>query len=414
MLKKNVVVIGGGAAGVFGAIKIKELHPDSDVIILEKTLKALTKVKISGGGRCNVTHHQFNPKELVKNYPRGQKELLGPFHFFQPQDMISWLESKGVILKTEADGRMFPTTDSSQTIIDCFMHELHRHSVKIIYETEMLNMKNTDYGIIVETNKENYIADALLIATGSTPKNFEKFSSLSLPTISQVPSLFTFHLPNCFLTELTGTSFSYAELKIKGTGYGMIGPLLVTHFGLSGPCALKLSAYAARYLNEKNYEADLTLNVDASTNLQEKYSSLQTAKKEFTHKQISSIPPFGLTKNSFITILKELGIDPLAKWGHTSDKKLEMFAKFCNEMPLKMSGKSTFKEEFVTAGGIDLKYINLKTMEHKLFPRLFFAGEVLDIDGITGGFNFQNAWTTATIAAHGMKNYIKVESTISC
>lgn len=404
--KKQVIIIGGGAAGVFAAIRIKELYPHVHVTILEKTLKLLTKVKISGGGRCNVTHHQFQPKELVKNYPRGEKELLGPFHFFQPTDMIAWLEQRGVILKTESDGRMFPVSDSSSTIIDCFLKELKKHQVEIIFETEMTAIKPEENQIILQTNQGDLIASTILIATGSLPKNFERLKEAGIEFTSLVPSLFTFHIPNSFLHVLSGTSFPYAELKICNSPYKQIGPVLITHFGLSGPCTLKLSAFAARFLHEKNYTADLLLNVDASTSLQDKIALLLDTKKQQGIKILASIPPFGLTKNCFTTILEHLKIDPKSKWIDLSSKKIEMIANFCDQIPLKMHGKSIFKEEFVTAGGVNLKQVNLKTMEHKIQKRIFFAGEVLDIDGITGGFNFQNAWTSATIAAHGMENYL--------
>ena len=414
MLNKKVLVIGGGAAGVFGAIRIKELYPDVDVCILEKTLKLLTKVKISGGGRCNVTHHQFDPKELIKNYPRGQKELLGPFNFFSPEHMIEWLESKGVQLKVEKDGRMFPQTDSSQTIIDCFLKEIKDLQITVKLETELLGIEKKEEKLIVTTNKGVLEADTVLIATGSMPKNFELFNHLDIPCVPLVPSLFTFHIPDSFLTKLSGTVFEYGQLKILHTPYYKQGPILVTHFGLSGPCTLKLSAFAANDLNKLNYKASLELNVDASTTLKEKIETLLKMKTIYQMKQLGSIPPFNLTKNAFIAFLEELKIDPSQKWGHIKDQKLQEIAKFCHEMPLKMEGKSTFKEEFVTSGGIDCKFIHLKTMEHKSFPRLYFAGEVLNIDGITGGFNFQNAWTTATLAACGMKSYLKKDSTTLC
>ncbi len=415
MLKKRVVVVGGGAAGVFGAIRLKELNPNVEVIILEKTLKLLAKVKISGGGRCNVTHHQFNPKELIKNYPRGSKELLGPFHFFQPQDMVNWLEAKEVKLKTEEDGRIFPTSDSSQTIIDCFLKEIKQYGIQILFETEMLDLqKNKNDTLQVQTNRDSIQADAILLATGSHPKNFEILKNLNIPTVDLVPSLFTFHLPNSFLNQLSGTVFKSGELKILGSDYSQIGPILVTHFGLSGPCTLKLSAFAARFLKDKAYQVTLSLNVDSNTSFIEKAKYLLNQKRIEPYKQLSSLPPFSLTKNAFIAILEQNEINPLEKWGKIADQKLEKLARFCHEMPLEMNGKSTYKEEFVTAGGVELKHINLKTMEHKQYPRVFFAGEVLDIDGITGGFNFQNAWTTATIAADGMQKYLNQNDETSC
>ena len=410
MLKKSVIILGGGAAGIFGAIRIKEKNPLSEVIILEKTQKVLSKVKISGGGRCNVTHNQFQPKELVKNYPRGEKELLGPFHHFQPKDMIEWLEERGVSLKTEHDGRIFPSSDSSQTIIDCFLSEIKNHQIQIHYGVEAESLEFLrDQKLKVLTNKDSYIADTVLIATGSNPKTYEWLKKTGFSCIDLVPSLFTFDLDDHFLKDLAGTSFPYAELSISDTNFRQLGPVLITHVGLSGPCALKLSAFAALYLKEKKYHSDLLLNIDASTSFNDKVKTLNEMKQKFSAKQISTMPPFRLTKATFLIFLKRLNISEELKWAHLKKEDLEKIAKFCNEITLKMIGKSTFKDEFVTAGGIDLKTINLKTMEHKNFHRVFFAGEVLNIDGITGGFNFQNAWTSATICAEGMVKYLSSE-----
>lgn len=404
--ENTIVVIGGGAAGVFGAIQIKEQNPSVNVIILEKTQKLLSKLKISGGGRCNVTHHQFDPKKLTQAYPRGNKELLGPFHHFQPADMIEWLNQKNVELKVEEDGRMFPITDSSQTIIDCFVQTLNQLDIKVIFGQELISISQDENGLKITTQDKTYDAACCLVATGSNHKTQEILKNLGVGIIDHTPSLFTVDLPDCFLKEIPGTVFPYAKLTIKDSQLFQVGPILVTHVGLSGPATLKLSAFAAIDLKEKNYSADLILNVDASTDEKQKIQFLQNLKNQLSQKHLSSIPPFQLTKNSYLLILKKLGIDPTVKWGHTSQQTIEKLASFLNNMPLKMQGKSTYKEEFVTAGGVDKKEINFKTMEHKNIKRLFFAGEVIDIDGITGGYNFQNAWTTAYLAAAGVKEYL--------
>jgi predicted Rossmann fold flavoprotein len=404
---KNVVVIGGGAAGVFGAIQIKEQNPDAHVVILEKTQKLLSKVKISGGGRCNVTHHQFEPKKLAQSYPRGSMELIGPFHQFQPTDMIAWLESKNVLLKVEDDGRMFPTTDSSQTIIDCFLKTLKALDIEVIFGQELCAIHQKEDSIEIVTQDQTYQAACCLIATGSNHKPQNLLKDLGVNIIEHAPSLFTFDLPNCFLLEIPGTVFPHAKLTIKDSCFSQLGPVLVTHVGISGPATLKLSAFAARDLKEKNYSADLILNVDATTEKKDKVAFLMHLKNQYPQKQISSITPFQMTKNCYLTILKYLQIDSSIKFGHLRHETIEKLANFLNFMPLKMEGKSTYKEEFVTAGGVDKKEINFKTMEHKVLKRLFFAGEVIDIDGITGGYNFQNAWTTAYLSALGMKNYLQ-------
>jgi predicted Rossmann fold flavoprotein len=405
-IQKTAIVIGGGAAGIFGAIQIATLYPDAKVIVLEKTRQLLSKVKISGGGRCNVTHACFDPKELIKNYPRGQKELLGPFYAFGPQDMIAWLEARGVELKREDDGRMFPVTDSSSTIIECFLSELRHLNIEVITECSVESILPNEHGYTIDTTKRHFKADALLIATGSFPPMYSILKTLGVKLVPLVPSLFTLNMPKSPFNELPGTVIKDAHLKIKGSSLEMKGPLLITHFGLSGPCALKLSAFAARYLHEKGYKAHLVLNIDHTTTVEEKVKWLLTLKAENPQKQIGSFSLFGQTRKFSHHLLMMKAIDPASKLVNMSNKTLQEFAAFLQEIPLDMDGKTTFKEEFVTAGGVDLTDINFKTLEHKELKRLFFAGEILDIDGITGGFNFQSAWTTSTLAARAMEGYL--------
>ena len=412
-IKPLVVVIGGGAAGLFGAIRIKEHHPHARVVVLEKSGRALAKLKISGGGRCNVTHHQFDPRQLVAAYPRGEKELLGPFHQFQPQDMVNWLSKKGVMLKTEQDGRIFPVSDCSQTIIDCFLNTAAAYQIEILYQEECQSIRCKNDRLEVTTPQNSYSATCCLIATGSHPKAQGLLSSLGIGLVPQVPSLFTFDLPGSFLLEIPGTVFPHANLSIPGTRFQTQGPVLVTHTGISGPATLKLSAFAALELHQKSYRATILMNCQSSTTKQQKLNELLLLKKNQPFKDLGSCPPFQLTRNCYAAILKHLQIDPSIKLHRVNLALLESISAFCHAMPLEMAGKSCYKEEFVTAGGVDKKEINFKTMEHKRTKRLFFAGEVIDIDGITGGYNFQNAWTTADLAALGMKLYLEQEAMIA-
>ncbi len=393
----DAIVIGGGAAGFFAAIHAK-IH-GGRVAILEKTAVLLAKVRISGGGRCNVTHACFDPLLLSKNYPRGQKELLGPFHRFQPRDTVDWFESRGVKLKTEGDGRMFPTTDSSETIIDCLMEEAQKLGVEILLRQNIVSIeKRGEEFVIQRKDKESLIAKKLILATGSSKDGFSWAEKLGHSIQPPVPSLFTFNIPKSPLEELSGVSFEKVKIAICQTPFSQTGPLLITHFGFSGPAVLKLSAWAARELFEKNYCVEISIDWIPDRSFEETRKKLQLLKQAYPHKTLLSENPFLFPKNFWKTFLSILGDAYLERLNDISLKQIDVLAKKIHADIYAVHGKTTNKEEFVTCGGVDLKEIHFKTMESKICPGLFFAGEILDIDGVTGGFNFQNAWTTGFIA----------------
>jgi len=332
----KTVVIGGGAAGIFAAIHCKAL-------LLERSSHLLTKVRISGGGRCNVTTSTFDPKLLIQNYPRGGRELLGPFHHFGPQDTVRWFESRGVPLKTESDGRIFPQSNNSQTIIDCLMREASNLEIRL--QQKIGAIRKVENHFEIEVNDEILCCDKLILATGSSKQGYAWAESLGHTIQSPVPSLFTFNVPDSPLKELSGIAVPDCKVLLPGTKFVQEGPVLITHFGFSGPAIIKLSAWAARYLFEKQYKAPL---------------------------QIEWTPPFPKRLRRVLTeVIQNYQID----------------------------GKTTHKEEFVTCGGVTLKEVDFRNMGSRICPGLHFAGEILDIDGVTGGFNFQNAWTTAFLAA---------------
>lgn len=403
MSQVTIVVVGGGAAGFFGAISCAQKNPDAKVILLEKNRQVLSKVRISGGGRCNVTHSCFDPRKLVEHYPRGNKALLGPFTRFQPRDTIQWFESRGVPLKTEDDGRMFPTTDSSESIIQCLQSEVIKNNIEIRLEAGVNRIERISDGFNLDlSTNENLFCHRLLIATGSSPKIYECLKELGHSTEPLVPSLFTFNIPNSPFLELAGISLPKVHIKILGTSLQQSGPLLITHWGFSGPAVLKLSAWGARILNEKNYEAEIQINWLPEHSLEEVKNKLISSKKEFAAKQMSNEQPFDFAKNLWKKFLEISGIPLDLRWAMLSKAQMDKLTKELTSAVYKIKGKTTYKEEFVTCGGIKLEEVNFKTMESKIVPGLYFAGEVLDIDGITGGFNFQNAWTTSWIAGQSM------------
>lgn len=372
-MKKRVIIIGGGAAGVFAAIKAKETNPLAHVLLLEKTNQLLSKVRISGGGRCNVTHSCFDPLKLSQNYPRGSKELLGPFHHFQPKDTISWFEERGVRLKTEADGRMFPVTDSSETIITCLLKAANDAGV-VIEKMKRIEQIHKEGALFLIDDVE---ADALILATGSSSWGHKIAESFGHTIIKPVPSLFTFNVPTSPLLDLSGITLPDVILTLKETGHTQRGPLLLTHWGFSGPAALKLSAFAARDLFARNYQMTLHINWLAAKNQEPVFDALVRN-----------------TINLPVNLAHRL-LPPLKGLPH---KQLRLLAEKLYQDAYKIEGTTTNKQEFVTAGGISLKEVDFKTLQSKLCPGLYFAGEILDIDGITGGFNFQNAWTTGYLA----------------
>ena len=391
------VVLGAGAAGFFGAIACADANPDAQVILLEKTQKCLSKVRVSGGGRCNVTHHCFDPPELVKYYPRGHQSLRGPFHRFQPQDTIDWFESRGVSLKTESDGRMFPTTDSSETVIRCLTEEANRVGVDLQLGMGVRKIEHDEKGFTLHFRGPDKIhCDRLLVATGSSRAIYEMVEALGHTTTPPVPSLFTFNVPTSPLLDLAGISLDDVQVKIQGTRLEQRGPLLLTHWGFSGPAILKLSAWGARILHDKNYEATMQVNWIPTINHEQAFTLLEKCKREYPLRQISSYCPFPFPKRLWQYF------SPNKRWEEFSNKAMRQLVEKLKGDPYSIEGKTTFKEEFVTCGGVALDEVNLKTMESKKCPGLYFAGEVLDIDGVTGGFNFQNAWTTSWIAGTNM------------
>jgi len=395
----DIIIVGGGAAGFFTAINIVEKNPKMKVAILERGTEVLTKVRVSGGGRCNVTHACFEPNELVKFYPRGEKELRGPFHQFSSGDTVQWFENHGVELKTEADGRMFPVSNSSQTIIDCFLEATHKLGITVLTGQSVQSIFKKDNFWKIETQNENYIAEKLILATGSNPKIWEMLQTFGHAIVTPVPSLFTFNIKDARIKELPGVA-AQVTVKVKDTKLVSSGPLLITHWGMSGPAVLKLSAWGARILSEKNYQFTIFVNWLNDATLGDTEKRLKDLKLEHAKKVVSKKSPFDLPNRLWESLVLASGIDSETKWADLSKIQLQNLSSQLTNSSFQVNGKSTFKEEFVTAGGIDLKEINFKTMESKLHENLYFAGEIVNIDAITGGFNFQNAWTSGYILAN--------------
>lgn len=399
----NIVVVGGGAAGFFAAITAAQANPSATVRLLEKSRQLLSKVRISGGGRCNVTHSCFEPAALVQNYPRGLKALRGPFTRFQPRDTINWFESRGVNLKTEADGRMFPTTDSSQTIIDCLVREAKEANVSIETEMTISEIQKRGSGFTLQiADKPTIQCDRVLLATGSTRSTFRWLEALGHTIVPPVPSLFTFNIATAGLKELAGISVKKATLKIANTLLEQTGPLLITHWGFSGPAALKLSAWGARILHDTGYKAELVINWIPDIAVDSARNALEQLRSSHPRKQLSSITLFDLPSNLWKALMARADINETARFADLSNKEILSFVELLRSDRYEINGQTTYKEEFVTCGGVLLDEVQFKTMESKKVPGLFFAGEILDIDGVTGGFNFQNAWTTGWIAGQAI------------
>ncbi len=397
----DVIIIGGGAAGIFAAINIGNNNPNLKILVLEKSAQLLAKVKVSGGGRCNVTHACFDPKELVKFYPRGEKELLGPFHQFQPGDTIAWFANRGVELKIEADGRMFPTTDDSQTIINCFLNEIKKYNIEIRYQSSVKNIEKIQQKFKINLLNDSLSCDHLIIATGGFNKieRYHFITELGHSIIPPNPSLFTFNLPKNELLSLQGVVCD-VEIKILDSKFIEQGPLLITHWGVSGPSVLKLSSWAARFLSDKNYEFDFMVNwISNNDGLKDLFDNY---KQNFGNKKLINQFDLALPKKLKHFLLQKAGIPSELKWADINKNQLNKLIEVLTRDIYHSKGKTTFKQEFVSCGGVKLNEINFKTMESKLIPNLHFAGEVLDIDALTGGFNFQNAWTTAWIAAQNI------------
>ncbi|WP_284652772.1 NAD(P)/FAD-dependent oxidoreductase [Flavobacterium terrisoli] len=394
----DIIIVGGGAAGFFTAINTVENNPKLKVAILERGKTVLEKVRISGGGRCNVTHACFVPNDLVKFYPRGEKELRGPFHKFCSGDTIEWFEKHGVELKIEDDGRMFPTSDSSQTIIDCFLGLTQKLKIDVLTGQSVQSLFHGENYWKVETNHEMYSCQKLVMTTGSNPKIWEMLQSMNHTIVPPVPSLFTFNIKDTRIKDLMGVS-AFATVKVKDTKLEASGPLLITHWGMSGPGILRLSACGAIILAEKKYQFVIEVNWLNDVTFDEAMETLKELKQEHAKKVVSKKSPFDFPNRLWESLVLASGISDETKWADLTKTQLTHLANQLTNGQFQVNGKSTFKEEFVTAGGIDLREINFKTMESKLHENLFFAGEIVNIDAITGGFNFQNAWTSGFIVA---------------
>jgi predicted Rossmann fold flavoprotein len=408
MQKQKLIVIGGGASGFFCAVNAARLHPNLEVILLEKSSKLLSKVKVSGGGRCNVTHQSDEVADMLHAYPRGMRLIKKTLHQFSPNDTVQWFEERGVKLKVEEDGRLFPVTNSSQSVIDCLLREAELYNVVIQTNTDVTAIHHNNMQFQLDIKKENggveqLIADLLVVATGGHPKlsGFDWLAALGHTVSAPVPSLFTFNIPDKRLHELMGIAVKKAVVKIPVLKVAEEGPVLITHWGLSGPAVLKISSRCARELHELDYTFDVVVNWFPEYHESAALDYLKSA-KQFTKGLVSSKPLSGIVSRLWVYLLQRSGIDAATHWGELTHTQMVALSKtLCNDL-YQAKGKTTFKEEFVTAGGISLQEIDANTMESKKIKGLYFAGEVMDVDGITGGYNFQHAWTSGWIVANSI------------
>ena len=396
---KKVIIIGGGASGFFTAANIDtKLY---DVTILEQNSDVLQKVKISGGGRCNVSHACFDPRELVQFYPRGNKELLSVFTKFQPGDTMNWYEKHGVALKIEDDNRIFPESNSSQSIIDCLVNECRKKNVKILTKQTVTEILPQENGYKIHTTDQNYFADYVIFSTGSSPKAFKILEKLGHQIITPVPSLFTFNIKNEILKDLMGTSFQYVNIEIPRLNLEESGSLLITHWGLSGPAILKLSAWGARELAALKYQFEIIVNF-IGTASEDALEIFKNFKEKEPKKSIGQAKIFDITNRFWQRILFVSGIDTAKQLANINNKEMQKIIENLCCCRMNVTGKSTFKEEFVTAGGVDLKEMDFKTMKSKKLPNFYISGEVLNIDAVTGGFNFQACWSEGWLIAQDL------------
>ncbi|MGC4130606.1 MAG: NAD(P)/FAD-dependent oxidoreductase [Bergeyella sp.] len=401
MQKKKIIIIGGGAAGFFCACNLDEhLY---EITILEQNTDVLQKVKISGGGRCNVTNACFDPRELVQFYPRGNKELLSVFTKFQPGDTMEWFGNRNVSLKIENDNRVFPESDSSQSIINVFLNEAKEKNVKVLTKTTVKEIEKRENDYFITTNNGDFTADFVIYTTGSSPKSLKMIENLGHTIVEPVPSLFTFNIKDDLLKDLPGTSFANAEIRIPDLKTEENGPLLITHWGLSGPAVLKISAWEARTLAKLNYHFEIEVNFVSIPKTQTE-QMFRNFKNENPKKSVGLSKIFKVTNRFWNKILEINNINPDKQIANLSAKEMNLILENLCEKKFSVSGKSTFKDEFVTAGGVDLKEINFKNMSSKILPNFFLAGEVLDIDAVTGGFNFQACWSEAWLIAQDLNN----------
>lgn len=398
----DLLIVGGGAAGFFAAVETASSNQSIRILILEKSTKLLSKVKISGGGRCNVTHQCFEPAPLSKHYPRGQRELKKLFTIFQAADTVKWFERRGVEMVAEEDGRMFPITHQSQTIVNCFLEEAQRYGVDILTSTEVVRAspENGLFSIVTKDGKK-FQSKKMLVAMGGHPQAdaYHWIQALGHTIHAPIPSLFTFNDVSKEYADLMGVAVQDAEVRIIGTKYASSGPVLITHWGLSGPAVIRLSAWAAEHLDAVNYVFTAQVNWTGDQTEESIRNLFRVKNRREGRKRISSHPLFHLPQRLWSRLCGKAGVSESMVWAEASAKSLNRLLEFLIRCPFAIKGKTTFKEEFVTCGGVDMKEINLTTMESKIVPGVFFAGEVLNVDGETGGFNFQAAWTTAYVAA---------------
>ena len=421
--RRQIIIAGGGAAGFFAAIAAAEADPAAQVTLYEATAHPLAKVKVSGGGRCNVTHACFEARELAKRYPRGGRELTGAFSRWQPRDTVAWFEARGVTLKTEADGRMFPVTDDSQTIVNCLEGAAAKAGVRIVLSMGIrrvgrvilnapisaaegegaLRITRPTFSVELTTG-ETVSCDRLLLATGGNKSNagFAIAAALGHTIVPPVPSLFTFHVADARLKELSGVSVDDAATAVRGTALRERGPLLITHWGLSGPAVLKISAWGARELHAAGYKFTLLINWAPQFNPETARAALESARAANPKKQIGTWCPVGLPARLWEKLITAAGINPEASWTTVPNAALRTLSAQVCAGEFAVDGKSMFKEEFVTCGGVKLAEVDFRTMESRVMPGLHFAGEMLDVDGVTGGFNFQAAWTTGWLAGRAL------------
>lgn len=401
----RVIIIGGGAAGFFAAIRCAELRPDAKVTILERGKDVLGKVKISGGGRCNVTHACYIPRELVKYYPRGSKELLGPFNRFACGDTQGWFEDRGVPLKTEEDGRIFPVSNRSSSIMNCLLDSSREAGVEVLTQKNVVTItpptQEGETWEITCQKGDRFVADKVMIASGSNARIWKHLEQLGHQIVSPAPSLFTFNIKDSRIKDLPGVSVPLAEIRLPALKLKTDGPLLITHWGLSGPAILKLSAWGARELADHQYQFDIRVNWIAEQ-LDTAKAVLLENKQQLSKKKIYKTPAFGLPSRLWQSFLHAAGIRTEANWADINKKQLQQLTLELTDASFQVKGKSTNKEEFVTAGGIQLREVNFKQFKSKVLPNLYLAGEVLNIDALTGGFNFQAAWTGGWIAGEAM------------
>ncbi len=403
----DLIIAGGGAAGFFCAVNVAAMHPGARILILERGQEVLAKVRVSGGGRCNVTHACFEPRELVKFYPRGARELLGPFHRFGPADTVSWFENKGVPLKTEPDGRMFPVSNRSESIVKCLLNGALDAGVQVLTGCRMSRFYSEDNFWKVETTSGDFVTSHLMLATGSAKAIWDQMAELKIAIVPPVPSLFTFNIKDTRIQDLAGLSVENAEITVPSKKLTAQGPLLVTHWGMSGPAVLRLSAWGARDLAAVDYQFEIKINWCSGQDQHSLRDWIQQMRKDLARKQIAGSNAFGIPMRLWQRLIGAAGIGADRRWADIPKEESLQLALQLTESRWQVSGKSTFKEEFVTAGGVALSEVDFRHFQIKKYPGLYMAGEALDIDAVTGGFNFQAAWTGAYLAAQDIANQIQ-------